>query len=88
MRELVASGVEMYYAAIKPKTLIYVPAGFFLYEFVERGVLIYGCRWSLIVRSAAMASLYSEFMGLYSAAGKNTSKMQLALEAISPRSGE
>ena len=64
---------------------MYLPAGWIAIEVVTKGVLVYGVRKSLMIRSAEHLASYNVLMSLYSLAGKNTDKMTLAashLESI------
>ena len=77
-------GCNVFYVLLKPKEPLHVPAGFFLFEFVKKGVLIYGCRWSAMVRSTSQAQSYAELIGLHTNAGKTTTKMTRAYSCMSP----
>eukprot|EP00435_Cladocopium_sp_Y103_P027036 s3755_g6.t1 len=68
----------------KANEAIFVPAGWICCEQCTQGMLIYGLRCTLLLRGEAAQASYETLVGLHSAAGKPTEKMQQALDLMLP----
>ena len=49
----------------KPWEIIYVPAGWYTVEECVKGVLVYGCRLTLVVKTSSNHEQYEALTGVY-----------------------
>ncbi|CAK9036130.1 Uncharacterized protein SCF082_LOCUS21603 [Durusdinium trenchii] len=66
----------------RPNEAVFVPAGWIAAEQSVKGVLIYGLRASLLLKSEASCHSYEAYIGLNSASGKPVDKMQQVLDLM------
>ena len=69
VRSLKKSGTTIKYAEQRPWETAYVPAGWYVAEESLRGVLVYGVRRTLVVKTPASHEQYEALTGVYSASG-------------------
>lgn len=67
IRKFKSDGCEMQTIVQHPWETLYVPSGWYTAEESVKGVLVYGCRRTLIVRSAANYDQYEALTGVYAA---------------------
>ena len=84
MSKLRTEGCEFYTSTQSKSQLMYLPAGWMASEIVTSGVLVYGARKTLFVKSSSHKDSYEELMGLYTNAGKQISKMVDASAVMDP----
>ena len=88
LAELSSKGCRLQYVLARPRAALYVPAGYFVFEYAKKGVLIYGCRWSAVVRSPSQSASYDELIGMNGNSGKHVDKMKKAWESLGPTEDE
>ena len=77
-------GLKCYSCLQQPNDLVYVPAGWITAEQSVKGMLIYGLRASVLLRSEAAHISYEGLIGLYASSNKPVEKMKQALDLMAP----
>ena len=77
-------GLKSFSCLQKANEAIFVPAGWIAVEQSVSGMLIYGFRATLLLRSEASHASYESLIGLNVASGKPVAKMQQALDLMAP----
>lgn len=82
MAKLSEVGCKPHVAVQGAKQLLYVPVGHIVLEKASKGVLLYGVRKAVVVKSERAALNYETMVGCLRAEGKETTKMCVALEVL------
>ena len=69
-------------ASHEAQSTLYIPAGWLLAEASAKGVLLYGARVTLAVRSERSYANYEALIGFFNAAGKPAANMEQTLPVL------
>jgi hypothetical protein len=75
-------GLKAYYIRQLAHSAIYIPPGYILCERLAKGVLVYGTRKTVVLRSSSAEDDYEALIGLISAADGDTTRWELARKVI------
>lgn len=84
LKELKSHGCPIKYVMRKPSQRLYMPPGYIAVEHCIEGVLVYGARQTVLIRSSLSFDNYEALISVLAASGRAVQRMEEALEAMSP----
>lgn len=84
LKELKSHGCPIKYVMQKPSQCLYMPPGYIAVEHCIKGVLVYGARQTVLIRSSLSFDNYEALISVLAASGRAVQRMEEALEAMSP----
>ena len=81
-RRFVEQGAKHEFAVQVAGQTLFVPPGWLLLEQSARGVLLYGARQTMVVKSEKATETYATLMGIMAKDGKSITSMQTAAPAL------
>ena len=87
LKALKEHGAEIYSCEQQKQQALFVPPGFIVAEAVTSGVLVYGVRLSLLIKSEKAAGNYDELIGLATNSGQGVQRMEQIAEFMRPSEG-